>query len=120
MTLVNLEHFRNLVALAAADGKIEESERITLSKIAFQKEIPLDRMNVMLKKADEYIYFIPQNQQDREKQLQDMIDLALVDGQLAKAETNLIYYVGKKLNFSKAEIDKFISDSLKGSDVSIE
>lgn len=117
---VNLEHYRNLVALAAADGKIEESERVTLSKIAYQKDIPMDRMKVMLKKANEYKYFIPQNTQDRENQMSEMIELALVDNELAKAERSLILRVGRKLGFDDSEINNFINGALKNSDADVE
>ena len=105
---IQLEHFRNLVSLAAADGKIAEIERITLAKIAFERDIPLDRLNVMLERADEYIYLIPQNTEEREKQLEDMIKLAMVDGEFAPAEHRLILMVGEKLGFSRPEMDKMI------------
>jgi uncharacterized tellurite resistance protein B-like protein len=106
---VKLEHFRNLVSLSAADGKIEEVERVALSKIAYENGIPLDRLNIMLDRASEYIYLIPQNQKDREKQLDDMLTLALVDGEFAKAELELINMVGEKLGFTKEELDNIIS-----------
>jgi uncharacterized tellurite resistance protein B-like protein len=106
----DLEHFRNLVSLSVADGKIEEAERIALSKIAFERGIPLDRMNVMLNKATEYAYLIPQNMHDREKQLEEMIDFALVDGEFAKAELELITSVSEKLGFTKEELDLFLKD----------
>ncbi len=107
----NIEHFRNLISLSAADGKIEETERVALSKIAFEKGIPLDRMNVMLTKANEYIYLIPQNTKDREKQLEDMIQFATVDGEFAKAELDLITIVAERLGFSKSELDQYLSRS---------
>lgn len=103
-----IEHFRNLVSLSVADGKIEESERIALSKIAFDRGIPLDRMNVMLKHASEYIFLIPQNMIEREKQLTEMIDFANVDGEFAKAEYELITVVAEKLGFTKSELDNYI------------
>lgn len=103
-----LEHFRNLVSLIAADGKIEEVEKVTLSKIAYQQGIPLDRFNVMLTKAHEYKYLIPQNMLEREKQLDQMIEVALVDGEFSKAELDLIMMVGEKLGFTKAELDRII------------
>ncbi len=106
---VKLEHFRNLISLVAADGKIEEIERITLSKIAFDKGIPMDRFNVMLLKANEYQYLIPQNMVEREKQLNEMIEVALVDGDFAQAEIDLITMVAEKLGFSKQEIDQILS-----------
>lgn len=108
---IKLEHFRNLVSLSAADGKIEEVERVALSKIAYDQGIPLDRLNVMLQRADEYKYLIPQNHTDRELQLQQMIDLALVDGHFAPAELDLIIMVGLKLGFQKQEIDKIVNDA---------
>ncbi len=104
-----LEHFRNLIALSAADGHILESERVALSKIAFELGLPLDRLNVMIKKANEYIYIVPQNQQERMKQLKDMIDLAMVDEEFAKAERDLIITVGKKLGFTHEELETLLA-----------
>lgn len=103
-----IEHFRNLVSLSAADGKIEEAERIALSKIAYERGIPMDRMNVMLNRASEYIFLIPQNTVEREKQLQDMIDFAKVDGEFAHAELELITTVAEKLGFTKEELQQYL------------
>lgn len=100
-----IEHFRNLVSLSVADGKIEESERIALSKIAYERGIPMDRMNVMLSRANEYTYLIPQNMIEREKQLDEMIQFAKVDGEFAHAELELITVVAEKLGFSKTELE---------------
>ena len=107
----DIEHFRNLVSLSAADGVIKESERVALSKIAYDRGIPYDRVNVMLSKASEYQYLIPQNLIDREKQLQDMIDFANVDGDFCKAELDLITAVAQRLGFSQEELDQFLSKS---------
>ncbi|MFZ2907310.1 MAG: hypothetical protein WAZ98_13995 [Cyclobacteriaceae bacterium] len=107
-TDTDIEHFRNLVSLSAADGKIAEAERVALSKIAFERGIPLDRVNVMISKAGEYKYLIPQNTKDREKQLTDMISFAKVDGDFAKAEFDLIRIVANRLGFTKNELQGFI------------
>lgn len=101
---IKLEHFRNLVSLAGADGVIKESERVALSKIAFDQGLALDRMNVMLSKSDEYAYIIPQNLKERDKQMDDMINLAMIDGEFVKAELDLINHVGIKLGFNSEEI----------------
>jgi len=106
-----IEHFRNLVSLSAADGKIEEAERVALSKIAYDRGIPMDRMNVMLSKANEYIYLIPQNMVDREKQLEEMIAFAKVDGTFCESELNLITTVAERLGFSRNDLDQFIKAS---------
>jgi uncharacterized tellurite resistance protein B-like protein len=106
-----IEHFRNLVSLSAADGVIEEAEKVALSKIAYERGIPMDRMNVMLNKANEYKYLIPQNIIDREKQLTEMIDFAKVDGTFCKAELELITHVAERLGFSKQELEQFIAKS---------
>lgn len=109
---VKLEHFRNLVSLAGADGIIQESERVALSKIAFELGMQLDRMNVMLNHSQEYTYLIPQNRENRDKQMQDMIELAMVDGELAKAELELIKTVGEKLGYNNEEVEKLIKIKL--------
>lgn len=48
---VKLEHFRNLVSLSAADGRVEEAERTSLVRIASALGIPSDRLHVMLTHA---------------------------------------------------------------------
>lgn len=103
-----LEHFRNLVSLSAADGKIATVERVALAKIAYEQGIPLDRLNVMLLKASEYAYLIPQNNDEKEKQLEEMIQLAWVDGEFAPAELELIKMVAEKLGVSSAVLEKII------------
>jgi uncharacterized tellurite resistance protein B-like protein len=104
----DIEHFRNLISLSAADGKVEETERVALSKIAFEKGIPIDRMNVMLNHANEYRYLIPQNMIEREKQLEEMIHFAKVDGEFCKAELELISIVAEKLGFTQEELEQYI------------
>ncbi len=103
-----IEHFRNLISLSAADGKVEDTERIALSKIAYEKGIPMDRMNVMISKAKEYQFLIPQNTIEREKQLEEMIRFAKVDGEFCKAELDLIELVAERLGFTKQELNHFI------------
>lgn len=119
MDSVRIEHFRNLVSLIAADGKIEEVEKVALSKIAFDQGIPLDRFNIMLQRADEYKYLIPQNHVERDKQLAQMIDVALLDGDFAKAELELIHMVGSKLGFSRDRVDEIIRNHQRGSHISV-
>jgi uncharacterized tellurite resistance protein B-like protein len=105
---IKLAHFRNLISLSAADGKIEELERVALAKIAYEKGIPLDRLNLMLDRADEYKYLIPLDDSEKEQQLEDMIGLALADGEFAPAERELINIVADKLGVSKSALDKLI------------
>jgi len=107
-----LEHFRNLVSLAMADGKLAEAERVYLSKVAFDKGIPLDRMNIMLERAHEYELLIPQNHEEKGKQMDEMIDFALVDGEFAKAEKELIITVGTRLGYTKEQVHELIDKRL--------
>ncbi len=103
-----LQHFRNLVSMSIADGKIDESERKALIQIANQHNIPIDRLEVMLNHASEYAYVIPQNNHEKESQLEEMINLAQVDGKFVKEEYDLICTVAHKLGFSKEEVDRMI------------
>lgn len=106
---IKIQHFRNLVSLVVADGKIDELERAALYKIAYELGIPIDRFNLMIERAYEYRYLIPQNQHERELQLEQMIQIALVDGEFSKAEFEMITMVAQKLGFTKEEIDSILS-----------
>lgn len=108
LDLVKLQHFRNLVSLSVVDGDIDDAERAALAQIASERGIPADRLEVMLKRAHEYTYIVPQNSMDREKQLEEMIRFALVDGELAQAELDLIATVAEKLGFTDVEFRKIL------------
>lgn len=110
---VKLEHFRNLVSLSAADGKIEEAERKSLTRIATSLGIPSDRLEVMLIHAHEYVYLVPQNDRNREQQLEQMIDIALVDGNFSLSERELIKSVAHKLGFTHQEAEVIIENYLE-------
>src|SRR5687768_5608192 len=109
---VKLEHFRNLVTLSAADGNISEAEKRSLTRIASALGIPSDRLHVMLTHAHEYVYLVPQNNKDRHKQLEEMIDIALVDGEFSRSERELIKSVAHKLGFTYEEAEKVIDKYL--------
>jgi uncharacterized tellurite resistance protein B-like protein len=109
---IKLAHFRNLISISAADGKIAELERVALSKIAYENGIPIERLNVMLQRANEYKYIVPQNTSEREKQLTDMIELALVDGEFSPAERELINAVSEKLGLAQPALEKLINTAV--------
>lgn len=111
---VKLEHFRNLVSLSAADGKIEDAERIALTTIAEKLGIPSDRLQVMLTHAHEYIYLVPQNSKNPDQQLQEMIDIALVDGNFSLSERELIKSIARKLGFTHHQAEDIIERYLAG------
>lgn len=114
---VTLEHFRNLVSLCAADGRIEAREKDSLIAIADALDIPRERLQVMLAHAHEYVHMVPQNSQDREKQLEDMIAIAFADGHFAPSERTLIKDVARKLGFSDEETEEFIEMYVRQSGV---
>jgi len=103
-----LEHFRNLISLSAADGEIRDIERTTLTKIANEHGIPMDRFGVMLNHAHEYAYVIPQNKLEKERQLEEMVELAMVDGDFAQEEYELIKMVAEKLEVPLGQVDQII------------
>ena len=110
---VKLEHFRNLISLSAADGKIKDAERTSLVRIANALDIPAERLQVMLDHAPEYIYLVPQNTDDRETQLEEMINLAFVDGEFSRSERELIKAVAHKLGFTHTEAEAVIEQLVK-------
>lgn len=111
---VKLEHFRNLISLSAADGKVEEAEKNSLTRIATALGIPDDRLQVMLTHAHEYVYLIPQNNRNREEQLKQMLDIALIDGNFSLSERELIKSVAHKLGFTHQEAEGMIERYLEG------
>ncbi|MEJ2005525.1 MAG: hypothetical protein P8X57_11295 [Cyclobacteriaceae bacterium] len=111
---MNRSYLKNLVALAASDGKIDPSEMELLRDAAGKAGVGYEELLEMLETAEEGGYFIPESYEDRETQLIQMLSLAIADGEFSESEYNLCKMVAEKLDFTERELNLIIKLSFRG------
>lgn len=107
---VKLEHFVNLVAVAAADGYLNAREREFLADRAEETGLKAEEYESIVKDADKLHHVVPLNQFQPEDQLMDAIFMSIVDGEIAEQEYQLCVSMACKLGFERSDVEETISE----------
>ncbi len=111
---MNRSNLKNLVALACADGHVDESEKKVLKEAAEAAGLTNEELEEWIAKGNEFIHVIPEREEDRETQLIQMLSLAIADGEFSDDEYELCKTVAGRLGFSENELNLIIRLSFKG------
>jgi len=107
------EHFANLIAVAYSDGFLNEQEIEFLTKRAEDYGLDIDIIHSMIEKANELMFVVPINNEDKEDQLADIVYIAMSDGKVHEQEYDLCMSIAKKLGFEKKDLDYIIALTVK-------
>ena len=105
------EHFKSLVAIAVSDSNLRKEEVDHLRFKAEKLGISEEEFNVLMEPGQEKSNFIPKNDTEKEKQLTEMIEVALVDGDFSEEEWEYFLRIGKRLGYSLGEIEDIARNS---------
>lgn len=106
---VTLEYFKNLIAIAAADGKLEDAEKRFLLAKAQEFNLPTEQVSDFIQHADQLDFVIPKDRLNREEHLTDIVIMSMVDGELRKEEYDLCITIAEKLELSSKDVDAIVS-----------
>ncbi|HNP17803.1 MAG TPA: TerB family tellurite resistance protein [Fulvivirga sp.] len=109
MRNVKLEHFQNLVAVAFADGHMEEVEKEFLEERAEELGLPSKEVAQIMENALNLTFIVPDNLEDREEQLADVVFMSMIDGDIEQKEYNLCLNIAERLELKKSDLDEVIA-----------
>ncbi len=107
---IKLEHFVNLVAIAAADGYLDAREREFLAERAEENGMKAEEFDSIINDADKLQFVVPMNHEDCEDQLNDAIFMSIVDGDISEQEYSLCMSLATRLGIEAHEVDEVIDD----------
>lgn len=107
-------NLKNLIALASADGKIDDAELAVIKDAAKLANLSDERLDELLKIGSDFIHVVPEREEDRETQLIQMLSLAMADGEFTADEYELCKTVAMRLGFTQQELDMIIKLSFQG------
>lgn len=106
---IRLTHFKNLVAVAIADGYLDDDEKEFLIDHAEECGLPLDEVNKTIENADQLKFIVPDSEEDREEQLADIVFLTMIDGSIEDKEYDLCLNIANRLELKKEDLDEVIA-----------
>jgi tellurite resistance protein len=106
---IKLEHFENLVAMAAADGHMDEEEKEFLAEKAAEFGLKLDEITDILNNPHDLVFKVPSTQDEKEEQLSDAVFMAMIDGEIHEKEYAMCINFATKLGLSQKDVDEIIS-----------
>ncbi len=110
---IKLEHFANIVAVAASDGKINNEELDLLKERALEYGLSKEEISNMINSAEDLDFIIPMNTLEKEEQLSEAVLMSMIDGKIDKHEYNICLRIAEKLGFNEKYLNHIIKLSQK-------
>jgi UDP-glucose 4-epimerase len=105
---LNLEHFKNLMALGFSNNGFNAEEINFLVNKAKDVGISVANWDEWMKEVSSFTFQIPQNMDEREEYLADLVHLAMVDGKVHQTEYDMCLKLADKLEIDAENLDKII------------
>lgn len=105
-----LSHLKNLVAVAFADGKLEDNEMAALATVMARDGLTPSDLERCIKKPQGIKFLPPETPGQRVVYLKDMVLLMMCDGNIDDKELALCKATAIALGFKHEVIDAMIMD----------
>lgn len=109
-SLEKLSHLKNLVAVAFADGKLEDNEMAALATVMARDGLTPSDLERCIKKPQGIKFLPPETPGQRVVYLKDMVLLMMCDGNIDDKELALCKATAIALGFKHEVIDTMIMD----------
>lgn len=107
---IRKSHVKNLVTVAMADGRLDDDEWDLLVAIAQLVGIREQEIQT-IKEAPELVQFVPPKKYDEKvQQLQDLVAVMTIDGEINERELQLCQKIAVKLDLLPQIVDDIISE----------
>ncbi len=97
------------MSVAFADGHFEEEEREFLEERAKELGLPAEDVARILKNHTELDFIVPEDMDDREEQLADVVFMSMVDGDIEQKEYDLCLNIAERLELKRSDLDEVIA-----------
>ena len=108
------QQLRNLIMMAVADGKLDDSELAFLAERCHNFGLSGDDFQSLFTEAtrDDATLELPSEYRDKMTLLRDLLRLMAADGKLLETEKRLFAHAAVRMGISPTEIDEVINQLL--------
>ena len=106
-------HFKNLFAVARADGDVDRAEMDLVIGLAEKFHMSTDEVTKIIRDPDAVALVTPKTPKERMEHLYDLITVMMVDGKIDEKELFLCKSLGVKLGCEETDIDSLVRDLIE-------
>lgn len=104
----NVAYFRNLIAVAMADGILRDEEKAFFKAKAQELGLSTDNIEDILLMPDHELIAQSNDAIDEDGFLMDLVAMSMVDGEIHENEYNLCLQLAEKQGLEKEDVDDTI------------
>lgn len=104
-----LGQLKNLVMLAAADGRVTDSELAILVAVASRENITPEEFNRVIEDPDSVKITLPDDEDTKLAYLRDMVAMMMIDGELDEQELAICKIYAISLGYRSSIVDGMIA-----------
>ena len=112
----NRSHIKNLLEVAIADGKLDESELNLVMKLASNFDMTKEEVLEIKNNSNEISFNPPSSYSAKIKLLEDLVNVIIADKTIHESEVAICKEFAVKLNISPVIIDDIIISILNSDD----
>ena len=105
-----LGQLKNLVMLAAADGRLTDSEMAVLLAVASRENLTPEEFNKVIDDPDSVNIILPEDEDTKLAYMRDMVAMMMIDGELDEQEMAICKLYAMALGYRSSIVDGMIAD----------
>jgi uncharacterized tellurite resistance protein B-like protein len=105
----NLDHLRNLVSLAYADGVLKQEEQALIRAIGSKMGLSAVCITQLIEERGRDAVTVPKAETERVLHLKDLVSMIMTDGDIDDREIGLCRSYAEKLGFQPAIVDSYVT-----------
>lgn len=109
-----LAYFQNLYIVAAADQQLSREEANFLVEVAQIMGIPSDQSTRIMTQRDHLEFIIPETEEERNTQLEDIITMMIIDRKIHEREYNLCLKFAEKIGHDRKAFEQIMFKVVRG------
>lgn len=106
-------HFKNLFAVARADGDVDRSEMDLIIGLAEKFHMSTEEVTRIIRNPEAVALVSPKTPEERIEHLYDLVTVMMVDHQIDEKELFLCKSLGVKLGCGEDDIDALVRDLIE-------
>ncbi len=105
-----LGQVKNLIMLALADGRVEESELALIAAVAARENLTQEQLDDLIEHPEKVKIQLPEDPESKLRYLEDMVSLMMIDGDLDDTELSMCKLYAIALGYESSAVDQLVLD----------
>ena len=101
-------HMKNLIEMAMADGRFDDSEEKFLLKLASKHGVSKKKIEEIRNNEMEVEFVLPSNEKEKFNQLFELVNMMVIDQHIDHSELRLCVMLARKFGYTDDKVEELV------------